>query len=134
MTMNLKGTTTWIWAALFSFALAATAQDTDVRRDAAVNAVEQVMPSVVNIATKSTVPVRDPFEQMYRQMWGQRQFDEYYSLGSGVVIDENGYLLTNDHVVRRADQIAVRFGAGTNEYEATIVASDEKMDVALLKL
>lgn len=110
------------------------AQETDIRRDAVVNAVEQVMPSVVNIATKSVVPVSDPFDAQMRQFWGQRLFDEYYSLGSGVVIDENGYLLTNDHVVRRAEQIAVRFGTGTNEYEATIIATDSKTDVALLKL
>ena len=50
------------------------------------------------------------------------------------MIDESGYLLTNDHVVRRANQIAVRFGTGTNEYEATLVASDQKSDVALLQL
>src|SRR5689334_20449413 len=113
-------------------ACVSSAEETDIRRDATVNAVEQVMPSVVNIATKSLVPVQDPFQQFYRQMSGQRLFDEYYNLGSGVVIDENGYLLTNDHVVRRADQIAVRFGTGTNEYTATIIASDAKTDVALL--
>lgn len=116
------------------FSFQARAQDADIRRDAVVNAVEQVMPSVVNIATKSVVPVSDPFDAQMRQFWGQRMYDEYYSLGSGVVIDENGYLLTNDHVVRRAEQIAVRFGTGTNEYEATIVATDSKADVALLKL
>ncbi len=57
-----------------------------------------------------------------------------YSLGSGVVIDEAGYLLTNDHVVRRANKIAVSFCTGTNTYSATVVASDPKSDVALLKL
>lgn len=102
--------------------------------DATVRAVQKVMPSVVNIATKNIVPVRDPFEQLYRQLWHRRPYDEYYSLGSGVVIDEAGYLLTNDHVVRRANQIAVRFGTGTNDYEATVVASDANSDVALLKL
>ena len=64
----------------------------------------------------------------------QKPYDEFYSLGSGVVIDEAGYLLTNDHVVRRADKIAVRFCTGTNVYAATVVASDPKSDVALLKL
>ena len=115
-------------------ALQIGAQETDIRRDATVNAVEQVMPSVVNIATKGTVPVQDPFEQFRRQMLGQQLYDESYSLGSGVVIDENGYLLTNDHVIRGADQIQVRFGTGTNDYEATVIKSDAKSDVALLKL
>jgi S1-C subfamily serine protease len=110
------------------------AQETDIRRDATVDAVEQVMPTVVNIATKGTELVRDPFEQARRQMWGQQLYDEYVSYGSGVVIDENGYLLTNDHVIHGADRIQVRFGTSTNEYEATVIKSDAKTDVALLKL
>jgi S1-C subfamily serine protease len=88
----------------------------DIRRDATVIAVEQVMPSVVNIATRSEVPVRDPMERAYREFWHQKLFNEYTSLGSGVVIDEAGYLLTNEHVVRGANQIAIRFGTGTNDY------------------
>jgi S1-C subfamily serine protease len=124
-----------VWLGGAPLTLPAAVNDAmDIRRDATVIAVEQVMPTVVNIATKSIVPVRDPFEQVYRQAWHQQPYDVYYSLGSGVVIDEAGFLLTNDHVVRRASQIAVRFGTGTNEYEATLVVSDEKADVALLKL
>jgi serine protease Do len=114
--------------------IATQAEETDIRRDATVAAIEQVMPSVVNIATKGTEPVQDPFERFRRQMWGQQPYDEYLSYGSGVVIDENGYLLTNEHVIHGADQIQVRFGTGTNEYEAIVVKSDPKSDVALLKL
>jgi serine protease Do len=110
------------------------AQEPDIRRDATVNAVEEVMPCVVNIATKGTVPVRNPIEQMRRRMWGQQLFDEFLSMGSGVVIDENGYLLTNEHVIEGADQIQVRFGTGTNDYDASVIKSDAKTDVALLKL
>src|SRR5215472_12634638 len=99
------------------------AQD-DIRRDATVRAVEMVMPSVVNIATKSVVPVQDLAERVQRQFSGQRLYDEYLSAGSGVIIDENGYLLTNDHVVRDAEQIAVRLATATNDYEATVVARD----------
>ena len=110
----------------------------DIRRDATVLAVEKVMPCVVNIATETIVRVRDPFDEFFRQFWDpyhrRQPPNSQYSLGSGVMIDEAGYLLTNDHVVRRADKIAVKFCAGTNVYEATIVASDPKSDVALLKL
>src|SRR5215831_19037496 len=120
--------------ALICLGFPAAAQETDIRRDATVNAVEQVMPTVVNIATKGKAPVRNPFEQMRRQMWGQPLFDEFLSQGSGVVIDENGYLLTNEHVIENAEQIQVRFGTTTNTYEATVIRSDEKADVALLKL
>ena len=110
------------------------AQDTDVRRDATVKVVEQVMPSVADILTKTVVPVQDVFERMQRQAWGQQPFDDKISTGSGVVIDEDGYLLTNEHVIHGAEQIAVRFGTETNEYAATVIASDAKNDVALLEL
>src|ERR1051325_10475430 len=101
-------------------AASAFAVETDIRRDATVAAVEQVMPSVVNIVTKSVVQVSDPFEQLQRRAFGIRPFDEYYAAGSGVVIDENGYLLTNDHVVNGANEIGVKFGTGTNVYRATL--------------
>ena len=76
--------------------------ESDVRRDATVVAVEKVMASVVNIATETVIQVRDPFEELFRQVWGpyhrQQPPNSQYSLGSGVVIDEDGYVLTNDHV------------------------------------
>src|SRR6266404_4692255 len=102
----------------------------DVRRDATVQAIDQVMPSVVNIATETIIHVRDPFEELFRDFWEpyhrRRPPNAQFSLGSGVVIDEAGYLLTNDHVVRRADKIAVKLSTGTNVYETS--------DVALLKI
>ena len=112
--------------------------ETDIRRDATVIAVEKVMPSVVNIATETIIHVRDDFDEFFRLFWDpyhrRQPPNSQYSLGSGIVIDEEGYLLTNDHVVRRADKITVKFCTGTNFYTATVVASDPKSDVALLKL
>jgi S1-C subfamily serine protease len=144
MKMNLKSNGSprigsWLFLLCFgpcSIAIAVTPEigEYDVRRDSTVVAVEQVMPSVVNIATKIIMPVSDPFDRATRRLWGQRAFDEYLNLGSGVVIDEDGYLLTNAHVVKDATQIAVRFATGTNDYEATLVDSDANSDVALLKL
>jgi serine protease Do len=131
----------WLAAAgLLAWSGGAWAQSAegDVRRDATVVAVEKVMPTVVNIATKTIIQVRDPYDDWLRQFFGpyyrRQPPHSQYSLGSGVVIDEEGYLLTNDHVVRRADQISVKFCTGTNVYTATVVASDPKSDVALLKL
>jgi serine protease Do len=118
-------------AVTFCF-LRVSAEVPDARRDATVIAVEQVMPSVVNIATRSVVPVRNQLEAMERQMFGLPS--SYISLGSGVVIDEAGYLLTNDHVVRGAERVEIKFNTGTNVYEASVVASDPTRDVALLKL
>jgi serine protease Do len=125
-------------ALVWSPAAGAQTAETDVRRDATVAAVERVLPCVVNIATETIIHIRDPFEEFFRQFWDpyhrQQPPNSQYSLGSGVVIDEEGYLLTNDHVVRRADKITVKFCAGTNSYTASVVASDPKSDVALLKL
>lgn len=117
----------------------AAAEGGDVRRDATVAAVERVMPSVVNIATATIVHVRDPFENLWREFWdpyhrSQPPDSVGYSLGSGVIIDEEGYVLTNDHVVRRADKIWIRPAISTNVYEAVLVATDSKADVALLRI
>jgi serine protease Do len=117
---------------------AETASGGDIRRDATVEAIERVMPSVVNIATETIINVRDPFEDMIRQF-----FDPYHrrqapnsqlSLGSGVIIDDEGYILTNDHVVRRADKIWVKLYTNDAPYEATLISSNPKRDVALLKI
>jgi serine protease Do len=114
------------------------AANDDVRRDATVLAVEKVLPSVVNIATETIIRRRDRYDEAFQQFWfpyhSLQPPHSQYSLGSGVVIDEEGYLLTNDHVVQRADKITVKFCAGTNVYMATVVAHDPKSDVALLKL
>ncbi len=127
-----------LWLLAWTPGAGAQTAGSDVRRDATVAAVERVMPSVVNIATETIIRVRDPFDEFFQQFWGpyhrRQPPNSQYSLGSGVVIDEEGYLLTNDHVVRRADKITVKFCTGTNAYTATIVASDPKSDVALLKL
>ncbi len=132
---QLKLTTVLVTAVILQVpTFAAVIADEDVRRDATVRVIDQVMPSVVNIATETVIPVQDPFEAMFRRFYGQQPTDTMTSLGSGVIIDENGYLLTNDHVVRRAQKIAVKFNTGTNVYEATVVDSDSKRDVALLKL
>ena len=131
----------WWWAGVLCAGscgvIGQTAPD-DVRRDATVQAVEKAIPCVVNIATETLIRVRDPFEEFFRQFWDpyhrRQPPNSQYSLGSGVVIDEEGYLLTNDHVVRRADKITIKFCTGTNVYTASVVASDPKSDVALLKL
>src|SRR6266568_9586879 len=70
---------------------AAAGAEVDVRRDAAVEAVQRVMPSVVNIATEEVVPIRDPLENLFREFFDpyyRRQPNAQYSLGSGVILDE----------------------------------------------
>ncbi len=98
------------------------------------------MPCVVNIGTETVLEVQDPFERLLREWWGpyyrRRPAETQYSLGSGVIIDEAGYVLTNDHVVRRASSIWVKLSdeAGGGIFEAERVAGTTTSDVALLKI
>jgi serine protease Do len=115
------------------------AQD-DLRRTAVVRAVERVSPAVVNIATDRIV--RRPYigwdDFFGRVGGGGRQF-RTQSIGSGVLIDPDGWILTNSHVVSQGVEIHVKFGgAGTAGAEegiiARAVATDPTSDLALLKI
>lgn len=117
--------------------LNAAAQTTDVRRDTTVAAVERVMPSVVNIATTAVVDNTDPFFRWRAEFFGYRvrpQLEEVpSSVGSGVIMDETGYVLTNEHVVKGANRIWVKLMDG-RELEAERVTGTTKTDVALLRI
>ena len=113
-----------------------SAPNPEARLTPTVQAVEKAMPSVVNIGTETMVEVQDLYDQFYRQFFdpyhrGRRE--SRYELGSGVIIDEDGFVLTNDHVVRRADRVWVKLTNG-KEYQADVLVSDSNTDVALLKL
>ncbi len=123
------------------FTTAAFGAEASVRRDATVEAIERVLPSVVNIGTETLVESRgDPSEQLFRDFFDpyhrSRPPDAQYSLGSGVIIDEAGYVLTNEHVVRRANRIWVKLSQeqGGREYQADRVSGTNRSDIALLKL
>jgi serine protease Do len=107
-------------------------------------------PGVVNINTSKTVRLprgRDPFrdflgDDMMERFFGPAPAPEggprerrqtRTSLGSGFVIDRDGYILTNRHVIEGADQIDVTFPGG-RRYEAKIVGQDARTDVALIKI
>lgn len=110
--------------------------------------VEQYGESVVNISTTSKPEPRGPqgqmpmpfggtpFEDMFRDFFEnmpQQQMRPAQSLGSGVIISADGFVVTNHHVVRRADDILVRLSDET-EYKAELVGADSKNDLALLKI
>ncbi len=110
----------------------------DVRVDATVKAVQKAMPSVVNIATETVVETRTPYDAFVEQYFGHRRRtqERRYSVGSGVIVDESGYILTNDHVISQASRIWVKLSeeAGGGEYEAIRVVSTSRSDVALLRI
>ena len=116
---------------------AASAPEVDIRRDATVEAVQRVMPSVVNVATEELVPVRDPLENLFREFFDpyhrRHQPNTQYSLGSGVIIDEEGFVLTNFHVVNRARRVWVKLADG-REFECERISGTSFSDVALLKI
>lgn len=110
----------------------------DVRRDATVAAVEKVLPSVVNIATSRLVEYRDWYDDLRREFFGlppnqPKKEEQLDNLGSGVIIDEDGYILTNLHVVRRGTRVQVKLSDG-RIYDADKVVQTERSDVALLKI
>jgi len=112
----------------------ARAEVTDVRRDLTVAVIEKVMPCVVNIGTETMVESTDPFDQFRRNFFGYQSAKQpRYSIGSGVVIDEDGFVLTNEHVVHGATRVWVKFQDG-REYEAAEKVWTSKSDVAVLHL
>jgi len=115
-------------------ALVCSGTEPDVRHDATVAAVQKVIPSVVNVATETIVEQHDWYEGIFRRFYGMpaRQ-QRSLSLGSGVIIEEEGYVLTNFHVVRRASRIQVKLWDG-REYDAEQVVATTASDVALLKI
>jgi serine protease Do len=96
---------------------------------------------VVNISTSKIVkrgsdPVREFFgDDFSEKFFGpQKGSERQTSLGSGFVIDKEGYILTNRHVVQGADEISVTFTGSTKKYDAKLVGKDARTDVALLKV
>lgn len=109
--------------------------------------VEKNAAAVVNISTTKTVkrngpggfglderqlPENHPFREFLKRFQEPQQFDAT-SLGSGFIISSDGYVMTNDHVVRNADEIIVRL-SDRREYQAELIGGDPQSDIALLKI
>ncbi|MBP5301131.1 MAG: trypsin-like peptidase domain-containing protein [Victivallales bacterium] len=103
-----------------------------------VLAVKKALPWVVNIGTnEQIIQVNDPFAPFFMEFFNRRRdfrtTTQYSPIGSGVIVDPHGLILTNEHVVRRAPQIEVRLWDGT-AYPAQIVGFDTLNDLCLLQL
>jgi len=103
--------------------------------------LEQSKPAVVNIATQSHIQVRDNpllndpfFRKFFNIPEQQPQHRTKQSLGSGVIFDaKEGLVITNNHVIHRADEITVSLTDGRS-FQAELVGSDPATDVALIKI
>ncbi len=122
-------------------AAAANAHDPFLRRTTAVEVVERVGPSVVNITTERIVKGHNAFGNRTGNPFFDRFFQDFFeprfpqtsnSLGSGVVIDDKGHILTNQHVIALADRIRVSVGDG-REFDAKLIGADPNNDLAVLK-
>jgi serine protease Do len=106
--------------------LNSTAGASDLRRTAIVRAVEKVRPSVVNIRGEKSIDVDDPFG-------GHDSERRVNGMGTGIVIDERGYILTNYHVVEDVQQIQITL-VDKKTYIARLTSHDQKTDLAILKI
>lgn len=112
----------------------------DTRENAITRAVQKVSPAIVGINVEEVREYQDPFsmfenDPFFRQFFGSRppQKQVVKGLGSGFIISEDGYILTNDHVAGNATKISVTMTNGET-VEAKLIGSDKNSDVALLKI
>lgn len=127
---------------LCGMSITSLAKTSDLRRTPIVIAVEKTSPAVVNISTEKIIRARssfgfsDPFfDQFFRDFldpFPTRQYTQN-SLGSGVIIDDQGHVLTNQHVILKASKITVIL-ADNREFEGELVGSDARADLAVVKI
>ncbi len=111
---------------------------------------ELASPAVVNIRTVKTIKgggrvfrhfsrspfgKDDPMYDFFEKFFGEQPLRDFKqrSLGSGFIIDKNGYIVTNNHVVENADNIKVKLKNG-KEFDAKIVGKDSNTDLAIIKI
>lgn len=113
-----------------------------------VELAKKLKPTVVNISTAKTIKPQRRFQRPFNSPFGNDPFQDFFgrffdesqqhpykqkSLGSGFIISDEGYIITNNHVVSEADEIKVKLSDG-REFKGEIKGTDEKLDLALLKI
>jgi len=115
-----------------------------------VEVAKKVQPAVVNVTTEKTITMRpwerfgddffkgSPFEDFFRGFGSPRERRKEYrhkqrSGGSGVIVDKEGYILTNNHVIEEADKVKIRLNDG-REFAATVKGQDPRTDLAVLHI
>ncbi len=106
------------------------------RQTVLTNTVSKVHQAVVGINVTEVRQVRDPrsYDPWFRYFFGDRVYNrEIKSLGSGVIISPDGYIVTNDHVAGNAIKVIITMTDGT-PYEGKIIGTDQSTDLTLLKI
>lgn len=108
------------------------------------NVLEKIRTSIVNISIKKEISSKqfnanpffnDPFFREFFRGYGDIPQERIQkSLGSGVIISNDGYIVTNNHVVDGADEIIINLAGDKKEYEAKLIGKDEKSDLAVIKI
>lgn len=126
-------------------------EETPINRDARAPisfapVIKRVAPSVVNIYSSMIVHERQDLNPLFNDPFFRRFFgdnpgssqtprqEKAQSLGSGVIISADGYILTANHVVEGADSIKVALSTGEKEYDAKVIGTDPPTDIAVLKI
>lgn len=140
----------------FKFSLSpasVAAEDMDSGALAQARSLSKVFSSVAEKVSASVVSVRsvkkakpmpeknlqnDPFFERFKDFFGEDFMEKFdapqQGLGTGVIVDERGYILTNNHVIGQADEIEVSFNGGTKTFKAKLIGVDPKSDLAVIKI
>lgn len=97
--------------------------------------VEHVLPGVVNISSTTIQTYQVYGMEDFLNFWGipKEHKEKQTALGTGFIIDKDGFVLTNNHVVEHASEVTVTL-LDKHEYQAKIIGKDQKMDIALLQI
>jgi len=138
---------TVVWVSIFLMCALFTAQAGSASGPKISDLAEKAGPAVVNVSTVKMIdvskrlqrffspfPEGHPLNQFFDQFHGMPQKKKSHSLGSGFIISENGYIVTNHHVVAKAEKIMVSLQDSEKEYTAEVIGTDKETDLALLKI
>ena len=95
--------------------------------------VEKVLPGVVNVSSTTVLNYHVIGMEDFLRGWGIPQEQKQTSLGTGFIIDKDGFVITNNHVVEKADEVMVTL-VDKRQFRAKIIGKDQKMDLALLRI
>lgn len=139
----------WLGLLAVAFAIAQTTVVAARAPDSFADLADKVSPAVVNITTSTLVaqptepgpmlPEGSPFNDLFRDFMGPRggqqdsQPRRSQALGSGFVISEDGFIVTNNHVIEGADDIEIEFFSGSR-LKAKVIGTDPNTDIAVLKV